>query len=231
MTRFGRAVHGRGLRGSRPPRLADRPRPRPAPRAGGGPAHPGAARLRLRLPGGGARPPRGGGPARGGAPGPDLGALGPHRPGPRRVPRAAPVGGRPPAVRLHAGRRRAWLPQPPSWAALTAAAQVADPGSTWSLYRAALRLRRRLRGDAALTWLAVRRRRPGVRPRAVVPLRREPLGRTGGPRRPGPGAARQRRRATAVSRPTPPPGSRTEGADRGRGGPAVAGGRGYRRRR
>ncbi|WP_348633794.1 glycoside hydrolase family 13 protein [Blastococcus sp. CT_GayMR16] len=35
-----------------------------------------------------------------------------------------------------------WLPQPTSWAALTVAAQGADPASTLSLYRAALRLRR-----------------------------------------------------------------------------------------
>ncbi|MFM2105016.1 MAG: hypothetical protein RL338_48 [Chloroflexota bacterium] len=35
-----------------------------------------------------------------------------------------------------------WLPQPEDWAALTAEAQAADPGSMLSLYRAALRLRR-----------------------------------------------------------------------------------------
>jgi alpha-glucosidase len=35
-----------------------------------------------------------------------------------------------------------WLPQPPSWAGLTVAAQRADPDSTLNLYRAALRLRR-----------------------------------------------------------------------------------------
>jgi alpha-glucosidase len=47
-----------------------------------------------------------------------------------------------------------WLPQPAGWAALTVEAQRTDPGSTWSLYRDALRLRRELRlslGD--LTWL------------------------------------------------------------------------------
>ena len=37
-----------------------------------------------------------------------------------------------------------WLPQPPGWSALTVAAQDADPASTLSLYRAALRLRRSL---------------------------------------------------------------------------------------
>jgi alpha-glucosidase len=48
-----------------------------------------------------------------------------------------------------------WLPQPPGWAALTVAAQQADPASTLSLYRAALHLRRAtpdLR-TAPLTWL------------------------------------------------------------------------------
>jgi alpha-glucosidase len=37
-----------------------------------------------------------------------------------------------------------WLPQPPGWATLTVAAQQADPDSTLSMYRAALRLRREL---------------------------------------------------------------------------------------
>jgi alpha-glucosidase len=47
-----------------------------------------------------------------------------------------------------------WLPQPASWAGLTAAAQRGDPGSTWSLYRQALRLRRELRlGAGDLSWL------------------------------------------------------------------------------
>jgi alpha-glucosidase len=47
-----------------------------------------------------------------------------------------------------------WLPQPPDWAELTVAAQQADPASTLSLYRAALRLRRGLPGlrDAGMTW-------------------------------------------------------------------------------
>jgi alpha-glucosidase len=35
-----------------------------------------------------------------------------------------------------------WLPMPPDWAALTVAAQEADPGSTLALYRRALALRR-----------------------------------------------------------------------------------------
>jgi alpha-glucosidase len=36
-----------------------------------------------------------------------------------------------------------WLPQPPSWAALTAETEAADPGSMLSLYRHALQVRRR----------------------------------------------------------------------------------------
>jgi alpha-glucosidase len=49
-----------------------------------------------------------------------------------------------------------WLPQPASWRALTVAAQRDDPASTLSLYRSALRLRRRLPGladDRPLTWV------------------------------------------------------------------------------
>jgi alpha-glucosidase len=47
-----------------------------------------------------------------------------------------------------------WLPQPPGWAALTVAAQQADPGSILSLHRAALHLRRELTEgqDAPLAW-------------------------------------------------------------------------------
>ncbi|MGY1635935.1 glycoside hydrolase family 13 protein [Geodermatophilus sp. SYSU D00742] len=50
---------------------------------------------------------------------------------------------------------RPWLPQPDSWRTLTVAVQRADPGSTLSLYRSALRLRRSLPGlldDESLTW-------------------------------------------------------------------------------
>ncbi len=39
---------------------------------------------------------------------------------------------------------RPWLPQPDAWASFTVAAESADPDSMLSLYRAALRLRRRL---------------------------------------------------------------------------------------
>lgn len=48
-----------------------------------------------------------------------------------------------------------WLPQPAQWARHSAQAQRADPSSTWSMYRAALRQRRRLRlGQGELTWRA-----------------------------------------------------------------------------
>ncbi|MGX6603724.1 glycoside hydrolase family 13 protein [Micromonosporaceae bacterium Da 78-11] len=45
-----------------------------------------------------------------------------------------------------------WLPQPPSWATLSVAAQDGVPGSTLSMYRAALGLRRTLTGDD-LRWV------------------------------------------------------------------------------
>ena len=64
--------------------------------------------------------------------------------------------------------RRTWLPQPASWAALTAERQEDDPGSMLALYRAALRLRRELPalGDGELTWLES--------PQDVLAFRREP---------------------------------------------------------
>jgi alpha-glucosidase len=48
-----------------------------------------------------------------------------------------------------------WLPQPGSWAPLTAAAQQDDPDSMLSLYRAALRIRheKAALGDGTLRWL------------------------------------------------------------------------------
>nr|WP_245867099.1 alpha-amylase family glycosyl hydrolase [Diaminobutyricimonas aerilata] len=46
-----------------------------------------------------------------------------------------------------------WLPQPTDWAALTVEAQERDPGSMLSLYRAALRIRRRALTTEAMTWL------------------------------------------------------------------------------
>jgi alpha-glucosidase len=47
-----------------------------------------------------------------------------------------------------------WLPQPSDWAGLTAEAQAADPASTLSLYRTALRVRREsdVLGDGELVW-------------------------------------------------------------------------------
>jgi alpha-glucosidase len=48
-----------------------------------------------------------------------------------------------------------WLPQPAHWAALTAQAQAADPGSMLSLYREALRRRKHepALGDGSMQWL------------------------------------------------------------------------------
>ena len=180
VTRFGRAYTGAGFGGAAVPGA-------PADLELGLRRARAAALLMLALPGlgvplpgRGARPAGGGGPARGGAAGPDLGALRAHRPRPRRLPGAAAVGGRPAAVRLHRRRRRPWLPQPPGWAALTVAAQQADPASTLALYRAALHLRRSLadlRRPPRSPGDPRRRRRPRLRPRAGVPLRRQPLGR------------------------------------------------------
>src|SRR5262245_22143699 len=58
-----------------------------------------------------------------------------------------------------------WLPMPDDWGPLTVAAQRKDPGSTWSFYRDALRMRRRIAGsgdeveivDGRSTVLEVRR--------------------------------------------------------------------------
>ncbi len=48
-----------------------------------------------------------------------------------------------------------WLPQPPSWARLSVAAEDGDPESMLTLYRAALRLRRSRPelGDGTMDWL------------------------------------------------------------------------------
>ncbi|GAA0482972.1 alpha-glucosidase [Paractinoplanes deccanensis] len=45
-----------------------------------------------------------------------------------------------------------WLPQPDSWAALSVEAQDGDPGSTLTMYRDALALRRKLLTGDTLTW-------------------------------------------------------------------------------
>ena len=116
-----------------------------------------------------------------GAAGPDLGAVRPHRPRPRRLPGADAV----------VGRRRAPYGFSPEGArrALAAAAgrvgrahveaQTGDPDSMLELYRdraaaapEAPRARRR-RPELARR----RPRRPGLRPRARLRLRGEPVGR------------------------------------------------------
>ena len=49
---------------------------------------------------------------------------------------------------------RSWLPQPPVWAEYALDRQRDVPGSTYELYRAALRLRREHNlGDSALEWV------------------------------------------------------------------------------
>jgi alpha-glucosidase len=63
---------------------------------------------------------------------------------------------------------RPWLPQPDDWGPLTVAAQRADPGSTWSFYREALRARRRFVGAGDSVELATGRA-------TVVQFRRGPL--------------------------------------------------------
>ncbi|WP_375431423.1 glycoside hydrolase family 13 protein [uncultured Friedmanniella sp.] len=51
------------------------------------------------------------------------------------------------------GPGRPWLPQPATFAALSAAVQAAEPDSTLELYRRALQLRRRLQGAEQLDWV------------------------------------------------------------------------------
>jgi alpha-glucosidase len=49
---------------------------------------------------------------------------------------------------------RSWLPQPPSWAQYALDVQRGVPGSTYEMYRTALRLRRSLRlGEGSLSWV------------------------------------------------------------------------------
>ena len=76
---------------------------------------------------------------------------------------------------------KAWLPQPPEWAALSVERQLIDPASTLSLYREALQLRRALPalGAGELAWLDAGagtlafRREPGVV--CVVRVEDEPV--------------------------------------------------------
>ena len=63
-------------------------------------------------------------------------------------------GSQPPYAFSPDGAARPWLPQPPGWAGLTAAAQEDDPSSMLQLYRTALRLRRdRLAGTPSFAWV------------------------------------------------------------------------------
>jgi alpha-glucosidase len=57
-----------------------------------------------------------------------------------RVP--MPWGGQEPPFEFGPGAAQPWIPQPAAWADLTVAAQDADPASTLSFYREALRVRR-----------------------------------------------------------------------------------------
>lgn len=61
-----------------------------------------------------------------------------------------------------------WLPMPRTWAELTVQSQASDPGSTLTLYRTALRTRRKhpALGDGTLRWLDA--------PRDVLAFSREP---------------------------------------------------------
>nr|MBA3267328.1 DUF3459 domain-containing protein [Acidimicrobiia bacterium] len=51
------------------------------------------------------------------------------------------------------GRDKAWLPQPPAWADLTVERQESDAASMLTLYRDALRLRKRVNQSAPLEWI------------------------------------------------------------------------------
>ncbi len=51
------------------------------------------------------------------------------------------------------GSAGSWLPQPANWSGAARSVQAGDPSSTLELYRAALRVRRDLGGDGALTWI------------------------------------------------------------------------------
>jgi alpha-glucosidase len=68
-----------------------------------------------------------------------------------RVP--MPWSGAEPPFGFGPGKGQPWLPQPSEWEAFTVEAQENDPESMLSLYREALRIRRRELGDGNLTWL------------------------------------------------------------------------------
>jgi alpha-glucosidase len=63
------------------------------------------------------------------------------------------AGSEPPFGFTPPGVTETWLPVPGSWGALSVEAQLADPDSTLSLYRSALRLRRELGDLGSLTWV------------------------------------------------------------------------------
>jgi len=72
-----------------------------------------------------------------------------------------------------------WLPQPTTWASLSAEAQAADPASMLNLYRSALRIRPAILGDESMQWLDrgvdVLAFRRGDRFECVVNLGAEPV--------------------------------------------------------
>ncbi len=153
---------GRGLRAA-DDQQADRPRSparrdRRPPRPGRRPAAARPARIGLHLPGRGARPARGHRPARGGAPGPEV-PPDRRRSHPGATAAACrcrgPGTARTSASPAPASPAAPWLPQPPEWGGYSAEAQLGDPDSFLSLYRAALRLRREhpALGRGTLRWL------------------------------------------------------------------------------
>jgi hypothetical protein len=160
VSRYGRADTSFDFE-TRPLRDAGGPRARHPPGAGRGAAEPVAARIRVPLPGRGARPLGGRGhPGRGQAR-PDV--L-PHRGRRTRAATAAasrcpgPATAPPFGFSPDDATAEPWLPQQPaSWSRMTVEAEQGDPDSMLELYRTALRLRRAepgLRSDREpLRWL------------------------------------------------------------------------------
>ena len=196
-------------------RRTDRPGARPAPRPGRGAARAGAAGRRVHLPGRRARSARGRGPARRKSWTTPIWERSGHTVRGRdgcRVP--DPVVRLRAAVRLRPGTGQPWLPQPADWSPLTAEAQAPDPDSHLNLYKAALRIRREhpALGEGRLAW--DEDAPPGVLSftrdpsfRCVVNLGDTPVDLPTHQRDP---AHQRAARRTANSRPTPPPGWRSE---------------------